>query len=105
MVYYGREYKEENKRQKRTRGKTETPTMTVGSALETAWGKMPRGTQVKRDGLALTVERRSISSRIAFRNLSRPQLQVRSEGVGPRGQTLKIIRTEDVQGSPHKLPS
>ena len=37
--------------------------------------KMPRGTQVKRDGLAITVERRGTSSRIAL------------------------------WGSPHKLPS
>ena len=36
MVYYGREYKEENQRQKRTRGKTEAPTMAVRSALETS---------------------------------------------------------------------
>ena len=34
--------------------------------------KMPRGTQVKRDGLAITVERRGTSSRIALRHLSRP---------------------------------
>ena len=76
---------------------------------------MPTGAQVKRDGLAITMERRSISSGIAFKNLSRPQLQVRSgdhtgaetapRGIGPRGQTLKVIRTEDVPGSPHKLPS
>ena len=32
MVYYGREYKEENKKQKRTRQKTEAPTMSVRSA-------------------------------------------------------------------------
>ena len=36
MLYYGREYKEENQRQKRTRGKTEAPTMAVRSALETS---------------------------------------------------------------------
>ena len=34
--------------------------------------KMPRGAQVKRDGLAITVERRGTSSRIALRHLSRP---------------------------------
>ena len=41
IVYYGREYKEENKRQKRTRQKTEVPTMAIRSALkqpeENAW--------------------------------------------------------------------
>jgi len=35
---------------------------------------MPRGTQVKRDGLAITVERRGISSWIALRHPSRPWL-------------------------------
>ena len=34
--------------------------------------KMPRGAQVKRDGLATTVERRGTSSEIALRHLSRP---------------------------------
>ena len=38
--------------------------------------KMPRGTQVKRDGLAITVERRSTSSGIALRHLSCPRLHV-----------------------------
>ena len=34
--------------------------------------KMPRGTQVKRDGLVITVERKGTSSRIALRYLSCP---------------------------------
>ena len=34
MVYYGREYKEQNKKLKRTRQKTEPPTMAVRSALK-----------------------------------------------------------------------
>ena len=34
--------------------------------------KIPRGTQVKRNGLAITVERRGISSGIALRHLSCP---------------------------------
>ena len=33
---------------------------------------MPRGTQVKRDGLAITVERRGTSSGIALRHLNHP---------------------------------
>ena len=77
--------------------------------------KLPRGTQVKRDGLAITVERRGTSSGIALRYLSCPWLHVRSvkdhtrretfpRGVGLRGQTLKTIRTESARGSPHKLP-
>ena len=77
---------------------------------------MPRGTQVKRDGLAIAVERRGTSSGIALRQLGHPQLQVLSakdhtggetapRGVGLRGLTLKTIRTEGARGSPHKLPS
>ena len=67
----------------------------------------------KRDGLATTV---GTSSGIALRHLSRPWLYVRSakdhtgretapRGIGLRGRTLKTIRTEGAQGSPHKLPS
>ena len=78
--------------------------------------KMPRGAQVKRDGLATTVERRGTSGVIALRHLSRPRLHVWSakdhtgretapRGVGLLGQTLKTIRTEGAQGSPHRLPS
>ena len=71
---------------------------------------------MKRDGLAITVERRGTTSGIALRHLSRPRLHVLSakdhtgretacSGVGLRGQTLKTIRTEGAWGSPHKLPS
>ena len=60
---------------------------------------------MKRDGLAIAVERRGTSSRIALRHLSSPWLHVWSakdhtggetthRGVGFRGQTLKTIRTE-----------
>ena len=68
-VYYGREYKGENKRQKRTRQKTEAPTMAVRPAVRNSLRKMPRGTQVKRDRLVITVERRGISSRIALSSI------------------------------------
>ena len=40
--------------------------------------KIPGETQVKGDGLAISVERRSASSGIALRHLSDPQLQVQS---------------------------
>ena len=77
---------------------------------------MPRGTKVKRDELVITVERRGISSRITLRHVSCHRLHVRSvkdhtggesapRGVGPRGWTLRTIRTEDAWASPHKLPS
>ena len=77
---------------------------------------MPRGTQVKRVRLAITAERRDISSGIALRHLSRPWLHDRSakdhtgretslRGVGFKGWTLKTIRTEGAWRSPHKLPS
>ena len=104
-VYYGREYEEEKSRQKRSRQKTEAPTMAVRPAVRNSLRKMPRGTQVKRDRLVITVERRGISSRIALRHLSHPRLHVQSvkdhngeetalRDVGPRGQTLKTIVTE-----------
>ena len=71
---------------------------------------------MKRDRLAIAVERRGISSGIDLRPLSRPQLHVQSardhtggetalRGIGLRGLTLKTIRTGGAQGSPHKLPS
>ena len=75
---------------------------------------MPRRTQVKKCGLIITVERRGISSGIALRHLSCPWLHVWSAkdhaggetalwGIGPRGQTLRTIRTEGAQG-PHTTP-
>ena len=42
-IYYGKEYEEENKRQKRTRQKTEVPTMAVRSALKQPEKKCPEG--------------------------------------------------------------
>ena len=44
--------------------------------------------QVKRDGLAITVERRGTSSGIALRHLSRPQLHVQSAKALPPFGTL-----------------
>ena len=69
----------------------------------------------EKDGLAITVEGRGTSSKIALGHLSCPQLHVRSardhtggetalRSIGFRGQTLKTIRTESARGSPHKLP-
>ena len=87
--------------------------------------KMHRGAQVKRDGLAITVERRDTSSRIALRHQSHPRLYVRSakdhtgRETAPRGVGLRVglskqsrlkvllktIKTERARGSPHRLPS
>ena len=83
---------------------------------ETTWKKLPRGTQVKKDGLVITVERRDMSNGIALRHLKHPHLHVWSANdhigeetvlwdVGPRCQTLKTIGTEGPWGSPHKFPS
>ena len=110
-VYYGRKYEEKKKRQKKTKEKAEAFAMAINSLR-----KMPRGAQVKRDGLAITVERRGTSSGIALRHLSRPgsmsslqrttlEERLPPRGVGLQGQTLKTIRTEGARGSPHKLPS
>ena len=71
---------------------------------------------MKRDGLAITVERRGTLSGIALRHVSRPQLHVQSakdhtgretapKGVGLPGRTLRTIKTKGAWGFPHKLPS
>ena len=68
---------------------------------------------MKKDGLAITMERRDTSSRIALMHPSHPRLHVWSardhtggetdpRGAGFRGWTLKTIRTEGAQGSPQK---
>ena len=106
---------EEKKGRKRQRNR-QKPLYWVSESFLNSLRKMPRGTQVKKDGLALTVERRGTSSRIALRHLSCPRLHVQSprdrtrgetalKNVGFGGWTLKTIRTEGARGSPHKLPS
>ena len=67
-VYYGREYEKKKERQKKTKKKEEALAMAMKNSLK----NMPRGIQVKRDGLAITVERRDTSSEIALRHLSLP---------------------------------
>ena len=52
--------------------------MAVRPAVRNSLRKMPRGTQVKRDRLVITVERRGIAKGISLRHLSRPRLQVQS---------------------------
>jgi len=49
---------------------------------------MPRGTQVKRDRLAITVERRGISGEVALRCLRCPQLPVLSVKDHSGGETI-----------------
>ena len=117
-VYYGREYEEKKERQekKKKKEKAEAFTMAIKKTFLNSLRKMPRESQVKRDGLAITVERRGTSRGIALRHLSCPRLHIRSakdhtgretapRGVGLWGQTLKTIRTEGAWGSRHKLPS
>ena len=107
------------KRKKGKKGhrKRRKPSTWLWKSFLNSLKKMPRGTQVKRDGLAVTVERRGTSSGIALRHLSclrhlsRPRLHVWStkdhtgretalRSLGLRGRTLKTIRTE-VPGGPH----
>ena len=118
-VYYGREYEKNKEWQTKTKEQIEALAMAMRTILKmflNSLRKIPRGTQVKRNGLAITVERRGISSRIALRHLSRPWLHVQyakdhtrretaPRGVGFRGRTIKTNRTEGAQGSPLKLPS
>ena len=75
-IYCGREYEEETRRERRIRLKTEASTMAVTTAKKQPEGKMPTGTQAKRDGLVTTVETRGISSWFALRHLSHPRLHV-----------------------------
>ena len=58
-VYYGREYEEKKERQRKTKKQVKAFTMAMKPFLNSL-RKMPRGTQVKRDGLAITVERGGI---------------------------------------------
>ena len=71
---------------------------------------MPRGTQVKRDGLAIIVEKEGHLKWDCPQASKPPQLPVLSakdltgeeialQGVGPRGQTLKTIGLEVLRGS------
>ena len=111
-VYYGREHEEKKEMQKKTKAQEEALIMAVRTVL-----KQPeKNAQRKRDGMAITVERRGTLSEIALRHLSRPWLHVQSakdhtgrettpRGVGLWGRTLKTIRTEGAPGSPHQLPS
>ena len=57
-AYYGRDYEKKKERQKKTKKKEEA----LATAMKNSLKKMPRGTQVKRDVLAITVERRDPSS-------------------------------------------
>ena len=89
-------------RGKKEPGKRLKPQQWLLDLLWNSLRRMPRGTQVKGDGLAITMERRGISSEVALRDLSHSWLHVRSVkdhtgeetalwGIGPRG------RTEDSQ--------
>ena len=64
-------------RKRKTTEQAEALVMAVRTILKQL-EKIPRGTQVKRDGFAITVEGRGTSSRIALRHLSRPRLHVQS---------------------------
>jgi len=66
---------------------------------------VPRGTQVERDGFAITVERRGTTSGIVLRLLSCPWVHDQSakdhtggetapRSIGPRSWALRTIRTE-----------
>ena len=68
---------------------------------------MPRGTQVKRDGLVITVERRGISSRIALRHLSHHWLHVQSakDHTGEETTLSGVGIRSQVPGGPHTSPN
>ena len=77
---------------------------------------MPRGAQVKKDELAITVEKEGYLKQDCPQASKPPRLHVQSardhtggetalRSIGFRGWTLKTIRTAGAWGSPHKLPS
>ena len=76
-VYYGREYERKKERQKKTKEQEEAFAMAVRTILKQPEKNAQRD-PLKRDGLAITVERRGTSSGIALRHLSRPRLHVPS---------------------------
>ena len=65
----------------------------LGSGKEDWVRKMPRGAHVKRDGLAITVERRVTSSGIALRH-PRP-LSLLQRGLAPRSIGKARARSEE----------
>ena len=71
-VCYGREYEDKKERQRKTKEQAEALVMAVRTILKELEKNAPV-TQVKRDGLAITVERRGTSSGIALRHLSCPR--------------------------------
>ena len=77
-VYYSRKSKEEKRHEKRTKEKPQPLVMAVKPLWFSLRKKMPRGAQVKRNRLAITVESWSISSEVALRHLSHPRLPVPS---------------------------
>ena len=115
MVYYGMEYEEKKERQKKTKEKVEAFAMAMKNFL-----KQPEKDAQRDPGekgwACYNCGRRGTPSGIALRQLSHRRLHVRSakdhtgretalRGIGLRGRTLKTIRTEGAQGSPHKLTS
>lgn len=63
----------ENRRKKKKTEKNQKAQalgMTVKTAMNQPERKMPIGTQVKRDGLAITVKRRDISHKVVLKCLS-----------------------------------
>ena len=111
-VYYGREHEEKKEMQKKTKAQEEALIMAVRTVL-----KQPeKNAQRKRDGMAITVERRSTLSEIALRHLGCSWLHVWSvrdhtrggiapRGIGFRDLGFKKTRAEGAWGYPHELPS
>ena len=98
------------KGKKKTKEQEEDFAMAVRTVLKQPEKNAQRD-PLKRDGLAITVERRGTSSGIALRLLSHPWVHVLSSkdrtgetaprDIGPRGQTLRTIKTEGTHTSSH----
>ena len=114
-IYYGREYEEKKERQKKTKEQAEAFVMAVRIVLKQPEKNAQRDPGEK-EWACYYCGKEGNFKQDSLRHLSRPWLHDRSprdrtrgetalRSVGFRGWTLKTIRTEGTQGSPHKLPS
>ena len=97
----------EKYRQKRTRQKTEGPTMAVRSALKQSEEKCPEGPRWKGMDLLLLWEGGDISSGIALRHLSHHWLHVQSakDHTGEETTLSGVGIRSQVPGGPHTSPN
>ena len=114
-VYYGREYEEKKERQKKTKEQAEAFAMDLRAFLKQPEKNVQRNPGEKRwacyycgkEGhLKRDCPQESKLSLLYVRSAkAHTGRETAPRGIGFRGRTLKTIRTEGAEGSPHKLPS